>query len=261
MRIAMISLNQIWEDKEANRALCEQAIRRAAKDRADLVIFPEMTLTGFSMNVPRIGEDAEHEATLSWFRDQARINHVAVVMGYVPLCSDNKGLNRAVLISAEGMDMCHYNKIHPFSVSKEDVYFRQGTRLGLCSIDSIVCGLTICYDLRFTELYQRLSSAQCSMIITIASWPKSRLLHWHTLLRARAIEHQVFMIGVNRTGSDPHGLEYEPSSCIYGPFGEVVEPVISDTAYDLCEIDLGEVKRVREKFPFLQDRFRMSEVN
>ena len=260
MRIAMISLDQVWENKAANRVACRQSLSRAAEDHADLVIFPEMTLTGFSMNVETIGEDAGQEETLGWFREQARAHQVAVVMGYVSRCTDGKGLNRAVMLDSEGTELGHYDKIHPFKLSGEDLNFHQGTKTTVCDFQSVACGLTICYDLRFPELYTQLSAAQSSMIITIASWPDHRILHWDTLLRARDIEHQVFMIGVNRTGSDPTGLKYVQSSVIYGPFGEIIEPIISDAGYDLCEINMAEVERVRQQFPFLQDRKRMREV-
>jgi predicted amidohydrolase len=259
MRIAMVSLDQVWENKQENRTRVFSAIQYAAEQNADMVILPEMTLTGFSMQTQVIGESISQSETLHWFKQLAQQFHVAIIFGYVVLPDSGKARNRSVFLSPRGEILCIYDKVHPFSHSGEDHYYQQGKSLGVCSWNDAVWGLSICYDLRFPILYQLLGE-QCSVIVNIANWPESRILHWYTLLRARAIENQVFIIGVNRVGSDPNGLQYISSSCIYGPFGEEILPVQSESACDICEIDISEVHRIRSTYPFFQDRYRVREV-
>jgi predicted amidohydrolase len=119
MRIATVSLDQKWEDKEANRFQCLRFLKQAAKDHADLVVFPEMTLTGFSMDVDAIAEPSDNLSTLEWFCTQAKSFGLAIVAGYVERNADGRGLNRCALVSAEGIPLCIYTKVHPFSLTKE----------------------------------------------------------------------------------------------------------------------------------------------
>lgn len=253
MRIALVSMDQKWEDKVANRLQCEQFIKRAADDRADLVVFPEMTLTGFSMDADKIGEKEDRLESLEWFCQMARKTAIAIVAGYVQLAEDGRGMNRSALIAPDGTILCDYAKMHPFSYAHEDEHYIAGNGLGHCTLGETKVGLAICYDLRFGELYQRLGDLN-DMIITIANWPSARTMHWSVLLQARAIENQLFMIGVNRTGSAPGALYYEKSSAIFSPFGEPLIPSISDGVYEVYELDIAEVDMVRDALPVRKDR-------
>lgn len=255
MRIALVSLEPVWERKKESRVRCASFINRAQEDRVDLVVLPEMTLTGFSMHMDRIAETSDHLESVYWFQQQARSAQVALIAGYVEQSPQGRGLNSAVFIDGKrgGEILCSYVKVHPFSMSAEDVHCENGEHLGICTWQSVSFGLSICYDLRFPELYRAMSRS-CEVLVNIASWPTRRSLHWYTLLRARAIENQVFMIGVNRYGTDPAGNEHELSSIIYDPLGEQVPAVISDGCYQVCEIDVTEVGRTRKEFPVMEDR-------
>jgi predicted amidohydrolase len=144
-------------------------------------------------------------------------------------------------------------KTHPFSLSGEDRVFEKGNELQTCDFGGATVGLTICYDLRFPELYQGLSKT-CGVIVNIANWASKRTLHWNVLLQARAIENQVFMIGVNRTGSAPDGQSYDHSSAIFGPFGNPIAPLEEDGEYGVYTIDLEEVTTVRSAYSVKSDR-------
>jgi predicted amidohydrolase len=253
MRIATVSLDQKWEDKEANRFQCLRFLKQAAKDHADLVVFPEMTLTGFSMDVDAIAEPSDNLSTLEWFCTQAKSFGLAIVAGYVERNADGRGLNRCALVSAEGNPLCIYTKVHPFSLTKEDSFFAPGDILGTCRFNGVDVGLSICYDLRFPELFQLLSK-RCHLIITIANWPASRVLHWNILLQARAIENQVFMVGVNRTGTTPEGLDHIYSSAIHDPMGAQVTPLRQEGPYAICVIDPDVVTDVRNMYAVKPDR-------
>ena len=254
MKIALISLNQVWQDKEANKIRSAQFIEKASAAESTLVIFPEMTLTGFSMNTTEIAEDSKSSLSLFWFCEQAKVNKIAIIMGYVEWNSNHrKARNCMVMINAQGEVIGLYAKVHPFSFVGEDLLFEKGNSLAFCRYEETLFGLTICYDLRFPELYQALSKT-CHIIITIASWPVTRGEHWQVLLQARAIENQVFMIGVNRSGSDPNGLEYGLTSHVFTPSGSCLHPLEMEEEFALYNLDLTEVEKMRTAFPVKEDR-------
>lgn len=252
MRIALVSLNQAWQDKKTNQKRCQACIEKAFTSNVDLIVFPEMTLTGFSMNIKLTSEKPLQSPTIKFFSQLAEKNSLAIAFGMVFEKLD-KATNNLVVIDKIGNVISSYSKIHPFSFSGENNYFLGGDEIITCTISDATIGLTICYDLRFPEIFQALSKT-CNLIITIANWPKKRVAHWLTLLRARAIENQVFFIGVNRTGIDGNNIEYEKSSVAFTPEGNEVKPVECFDEIDIIDIDIDEVKHYRLSFPVKKDR-------
>jgi predicted amidohydrolase len=233
-KIALVSLNQIWEDKILNWALCKEYIKNAANVGVDLIVFPEMTLTGFSFNTQSISEDQKDSKTIEIFSQIAKKYNIAIVFGMV-VGNKSKISNKSIFISSDGGIVGEYIKIHPFTLVGEDKYFNSGDKLGVFQYKSINIGLSICYDLRFPEMYSAMAK-KCDMIINIANWPKKRISHWRALLKARAIENQIFIIGVNRTGIDGNNLEYVESSCIYNADGGLM-PSSSMGDMHIYEVD------------------------
>lgn len=252
MRIALVSLNQFWEDKLGNKKSVEKIIKKAVADSADLIIFPEMTLTGFSMDVKKISEIAENSNTIEFFRNSAKDDGISIIFGYVENKLGN-AFNNCVLVNSTGNVIASYSKIHPFSFAGETKYYSHGNSLVQLDFMETNMALTICYDLRFPELYQALSK-ESEIIINIANWPKKRVDHWNTLLKARAIENQVFMIGVNRTGIDGNNIEYEKSSLIFAPDGTMLDPDNLEYELDFYDINHEMVSEVRNIFPVKNDR-------
>lgn len=251
MNICLVSLNQFWEDKKSNLDLCEKYIQNASKENVDLIIFPEMTLTGFSNNISFIAENFEKSETIKQFSNLAKEFNISVIFGVV-IEDNKKALNRCLFIDNLGNVVSDYSKIHPFSFSKEDKYFNAGNKLSMVEFKNFKIGLTICYDLRFPELYSSLAK-DCDLIINIANWPSKRVDHWNTLLKARAIENQIFMMGVNRIGVDGNGLEYSESSNIFNANGEKLEFVqLGDMK--IFEIDTNWTKEFKSKFNTTNDR-------
>jgi omega-amidase len=251
MKIALVSLDPKWEDKSSNILLCEKNIRLALENSCKMVIFPEMTLTGFSMNVDLVAENPDDSKSFRFFQRLAK-EGIFVVFG-MALKREERVTNNLIVISPNGDILANYAKIHPFSYSQEDKFYDAGTELGIVLLENIKIGMTICYDLRFPEIYQGLSKT-VSIIVNIANWPKERIDHWNTLIRARAIENQVYMIGVNRIGVDGNDQLYEASSMIIDPDGrEVLSSRIGENI-DLYEVDPGRVGLVRKTFPFKEDR-------
>jgi predicted amidohydrolase len=252
MRIALISLSQAWEDKPQNFATCRSFLDRAKDERAELAVFPEMTLTGFSMNTSLTAEDRNNSWTVNGFQQLAREYRLAVIFG-VAFRDGAKAMNNAVVVDSNGDVCATYSKIHPFSFSGEEVYFNAGDSLAQCDIGGVKYGLTICYDLRFPELYAALGKS-CEVIVNIANWPVKRVSHWAALLKARAIENQVYIVGVNRIGSDGVGLVYAKSSQIVSPNGDLLESLLAEEQFDLLELNPADGAEFRRAFSTTQDR-------
>jgi len=252
IKIALVSLNHVWENKQKNKQNCITYIKKAADQKAEIVIFPEMTLTGFSMKSREIAEDIDGSETIEFFRKMALEYFITIVFGIVLFSSENP-TNNLFAISPEGKILVKYTKIHPFTYSSEDKYYTKGNELAECTIGGITFGYAICYDLRFPELYQALSK-QSKIIITIANWPKARVGHWKVLLRARAIENQSVCIGVNRVGEDGNGIEYVKSSFVFDQSGNMILPEFSENEFDVFDIDVAKVNEERDRFPIKNDR-------
>jgi omega-amidase len=252
MKIALTHLNQVWENPSLNFELCEKVVAEAASQGCDLVVFPEMTLTGFTSNVEKFSDDLTNLPNISNFQKIAKLNSINIIFGALTK-SDTKFQNVAITVSSTGLFLCLYSKIHPFSFSGEAEFIKSGDRPVTVDIGEFRIGLSICYDLRFSDLYNSYAD-NCNLVINIANWPKKRIDHWRTLIRARAIENQYFVAGVNRIGVDGNNIEYEKSSFITGPFGVVIKPLYESHYLSVYEIFPEEVAIQRSTFPVLKDR-------
>jgi omega-amidase len=253
LKIALVSLNQKWEDKAWNLERCQFFVAKAAEQNADLVIFPEMTLTGFSFNTSDIAESASSSESVQAFGALARQHNIGIVAGVVLTAASGKCLNTLVAFSKDGQEEARYHKIHPFSFAGENAHFDSGNHLSSMDFCGFKLGFTICYDLRFPELFSALSK-DCNLLINIANWPQKRIQHWDTLLQARAIENQVYMIGVNRIGEDANGLNYVPSSKIISPVGEIMEHKFFTEELSLVDVDLDLWLGYKKTFKTSPDR-------
>lgn len=255
MRVALVSLDQLWQDKAGNIARCREFIAAAAKEGSQLVVFPEMTLTGYSLTESGVAEDEDCSETLAQFSELSGEYKTNVVFG---LCLRRKKSCEHQLFnvlghaSPNGYVSALYEKFHPFTFAGEAKIVSSGEKLGFIEISGLTLGASICYDLRFPLLYAMMAP-QISGALCIANWPKRRVAHWRSLLLARAIESQMFMIGVNRTGEDGNGLEYEKSSLVVSPDGEVLSPILASDELDIYDLDFNESALYRENFPTLRD--------
>lgn len=251
MKIALISLDQVWENKEKNLAKCEKLLKVASKNCVELAIFPEMTLTGYTLNA-NMAEEYESSKTIESFRSMSLRYNTRIVFG-LSVKEDDKLLNRLVMIGKNGDVTCFYDKIHPFSFAKEDLVFKAGEAPRTVQIDDAGVSFSICYDLRFPEIFS-MQAKKTALYINIANWPKSRVTHFKTLLKARAIENQAFVIGVNRVGSDKNGIKYTKSSLCYDPCGARVVPITYTRELDIIDIEVSEVEKQRNNFTCVADK-------
>lgn len=250
MKVAVVSLNSVWEDKVSNLSAVEKAIVSIGSN-AEYVIFPEMTFTGFSVANLDLAEDFENSEVIQNVQKLAVKYEINIIFGLLISRGENK-YNSCIAIDKNGVLVTSYEKMHLFSFSGEDKLIRSGNEVKSLPWEG-GWGLSICFDLRFPELYQELSK-QNLILLNIANWPKARVSHWRTLLNARAIENQSFTIGVNRTGIDGNGLEYEESSCVFSPLGELLIPIMIKDSVIIFEINTAEAIAYRSKFPIKDDR-------
>ena len=251
MRIGLAQIPIVFEDKPANRQTCRTYCDRAADAGVEFLIFPEMTLTGFSMHTERTGETGENAPTAEFFREQARQHHLNICFGYVDV-SGEKAKNRCLIVDRQGEIIARYDKIHPFSYGLEAQFFQGGEALSFCRIGTETVCPTICYDLRFPELYQA-ASKKARLITVIANWPTVRRDHWVLLLRARAVENQCFIAAVNAAGTIKKQA-YPGDSALIDPYGRLVTPESHEPELLVGDADFSLVDRYRQDFPLKNDR-------
>lgn len=248
MKAALCQFRIEYEAKEQNLQRAGQMIAQAAAHQAEIIFFPEMSFTGFSMQISVTGEsDGE---TLRRMQQAAQKYRIAVGFGWVKLVN-GKGENHYTVLDETGTILADYIKIHPFSFSGEHNFFEAGSQTAVFQYAGITFGLFICYDLRFPEIF-RAVSAEAEVLVVAANWPEKRIAHWNKLLEARALENQSWVLGINCVG-DQQTLHYNGSSRAVDPEGETVGTLLNCEDILYCEIG-REAAAFRRCFPALQDR-------
>lgn len=251
IRAALAQTHILWEDKERNYEIAQERIREAARQGADVIFFPEMSFTGFSMNTDVTGE--REEQTVQLMRTLARRHNICVGFGWVKDCTRlcGKCENHYTVVDRAGAVLSDYAKLHPFSYSGEDAVFRGGCALAHFVLSGIAFSSFICYDLRFPEVFQA-ASQRAHMIVVPANWPAKRSAHWKALAQARAVENQVYLLAVNCAG-ETGGVHYTGDSCVISPDGEVQAALSGSEGMLIAELT-DDVEHVREAFPVKRDR-------
>jgi predicted amidohydrolase len=253
MDIIGLQWNLAWEEKEVNFAQVEALTAAAKPEPGALVVLPEMFATGFSMNVPKIGEvDASGGETAAFASSLARKYSVNVLAGVVTKSPTGRGYNEAVLFEPGGREAARYRKMHSFNLAGEGDFYDAGPGPVLWRGAGLVVAPFICYDLRFPEAFRLAAQAGAELFVVIANWPSSRVEHWRLLLRARAIENQAFVVGVNRCGADPH-QRYPGASLVVDPRGTIVAELDENEGVLRARVDQDTVRKCRRDFPFLTD--------
>ena len=264
LRVGVTELNIGFENREEAKKCCLEVMEEASANGVELLVFPEMTLTGFTMRPWLYAEswDADNiPDSVSFFMENSRKYKMKMAFGYIrAVMADSDKMddetkepvyeNRLVLVDGEKV-VLDYAKIHPFSYSGEDKVYRAGEKLVQAQVKDIRIGGYICYDLRFPEIFSSMRD-QYEAIMVIANWPETRAEQWKTLLKARAIENQAYVIAVNRVG-DGDGLHYIPGSHVYDWLGRDVSIRVSEKLR-VADIDPGAVRHARTEFPQTNDR-------
>ncbi|MEQ8839875.1 MAG: nitrilase-related carbon-nitrogen hydrolase [Acidimicrobiales bacterium] len=251
LRVAAIQHDVVWEKVDENIAAVTPLIDAAVHDGARMVVLAEMWSTGFSMNADEVAEKPDG-ATATFMRETAARTG-AWIVGSFPEHTEgyDRPTNRLLMAGPGGEDH-RYSKIHPFTFAREHEHYAAGRDRLTVEVEGVRVTPLVCYDLRFTDLFWD-AAATTDCFVVPANWPRARREHWTTLLRARAIENQAYVVGVNRVGSAGR-LDYSGDTCIIDPLGEVHAAPVGEIATVLADVDPAEVTRVRAEFPFMQDR-------
>ena len=251
LNITIIQSDLAWEDKTANLAAFERKIR-ALPAGVEVVVLPEMFSTGFSMSPEKLAEPMDG-ATVSWMKKLSAEKRI-ILTGSVIIEEGGRYFNRLLWVLPDG-NLGMYDKKHLFGFAGEDQHYAAGSKRLVASVKGWRINLLVCYDLRFPvwSRQQSVEGAEYDVLIYVANWPERRNVAWKTLLRARAIENQCYVIGVNRIGSDGNGISHSGDSMIIDPMGEVLfEKARTEEIYT-ATLDRKVLDTVREKLPFLRD--------
>ena len=251
MRIAALQSDIVWEDPPANFARLRPWIRAAAAATARMLLLPEMYACGFSMATEKIREPVDGPSTR--FLCEQAAEHGLWIGGSLPEtpAGAERPTNTFLLAGPEG-ETVRYRKIHPFTYAGEDRHYEAGTDFVTVEIEGLRCTLFVCYDLRFADEFWATAPGTDAYFV-VANWPETRRHHWTSLLTARAIENQAYVVGVNRVGRGGK-LDYTGDSRILDPMGRTLAAGAEQETLLLADLDSELVRETRESLPFLPDR-------
>ena len=228
-------------------------------EKTEIVVLPEMFSTGFSMKPELLAETMEGE-TIEWMKRVSRENGI-VLTGSIMIKDDDNYYNRLVWMLPNGQ-YGYYDKRHLFAFGEEDKHYSAGNKRLIASVKGWKINLQVCYDLRFpvwarqSPLSSRRgdgSEVEYDVLIYVANWPERRSHAWKTLLCARAIENQCYVVGVNRVGTDANNIAYSGNSLVIDPLGQVLYHMADEEDVNTITLQKEMLDDVRSKFPFWKD--------
>lgn len=281
LTITTIQTNLHWENKKANLQMLQEKIF-SIKEKTEIVVLPEMFSTGFSMQPQKLAETMDGE-TVQWMKEIAAEKKIIltgslIIKEEAPSPKEREGgevyYNRLVWMLPNGQYGI-YDKRHRFAYAGEDEQYTAGSKRLIASVKGWKINLMICYDLRFPvwarqapplplefprgskERSEARSGGEVvseyDVLIYVANWPERRILAWKTLLQARAIENQCYVVGTNRTGDDGNNIHYTGESMVIDPMGEVLYSKKDEDDIYTITLNKEHLDSVREKFPFWKD--------
>lgn len=248
LNVTIFQSELAWEDPAANLSSFDKRLDQSTR-LGDLVVFPEMFTTGFTMNAPELAQEMDGTA-VAWMRETSA-RHKVHITGSMIIRDGQRYYNRLIWAKPDG-ELMTYDKRHLFRMSGEHEIYSAGDRTIIVEIEGWKICPFICYDLRF-PVWTRNIKKRYDLALFVANWPAPRSMHWETLLRARAIENQCYVVGVNRVGTDGNGLPYDGKSAFIDPTGKVLfqqkdTPVIHTETLS-CDV----LTTYRESFPAWMD--------
>lgn len=256
LRVSLAQVNLEWENPVKNREYLERLIKGLYKP-SDLIVFPETFTTGFSMKPQDLAEKMDGP-TVSWMLSMAEKSNAAIC-GSLIINEDNQYFNRFVYVNPQGQ-ISHYDKRHLFSMGGEHNSFTRGSSRTIVNHLGWRIALYICYDLRFPVWCRNCNDTD--LMLFSANWPMTRNFAWNTLLKARAIENQVYVAGINRIGGDGNGIKYMGETQMINPSGKVIlSPTFQAGGLLTSEISMNELREFRKKFPFADDEDRFEIID
>lgn len=226
-------------------------------EKTEIVILPEMFSTGFSMNPSKLAETMEGE-TIQWMKRMAAEKKI-ILTGSIIIEDAGNYFNRLIWMLPNGQ-FGTYDKRHLFAYADEDQHYKRGEKRLIASVKGWKINLLVCYDLRFPVWARQSSSketdekvAEYDLLIYVANWPERRIHAWKTLLQARAIENQCYVVGVNRVGEDGNGIPHSGDSMVVDAMGAVLYTKSQDEHINTITLEKKALEEIRTKLPFLKD--------
>ncbi len=248
LTVTLLQCELAWENPAANLSFFEKSFEQSIQ-QTDLVVLPEMFTTGFSMNARELAQDMDGTA-VKWIRETSA-RHQVDITGSMIIRDGQRYYNRLIWAKPDGI-LQTYDKRHLFRMSGEHEVYSAGNQPIIVELKGWNIRPFVCYDLRFPA-WTRNVKKQYDLAIFVANWPAPRSMHWKTLLRARAIENQCYVIGVNRVGTDGNGLPYDGNSSIIDPMGAVLYQQKDTPAIHTERLTFDILESYRESFPAWMD--------
>ena len=254
MKISVLQMNLTQGEFNTNLDKLRQMMAQAAESRPDVILLPELwDISYYPSPVADYADPGGERASrvLAEFADKYQVN---IVGGSVAVLENNQVYNRCMVFDRNGHLTASYDKTHLFSPAGEDQDFAPGNKLVTFYLDGVRCGVLICYDIRFPEAALKLSREDASVIFIPAAWPADRIMHWDTLLRARAIENQIFIAAANSVGELPDGFHFGGHSKVIDPWGESLAQAGSEEEVITANMKLAIRSQIQEAIPISTDR-------
>lgn len=258
LSVTIIQADLKWEDKEANLQMLSDRISNI-RDKTEVVILPEMFNTGFSMRPELLAENMDGK-TVEWMKNIAS-SKKTILTGSLMIRENGQFFNRLIWMLPNGT-FGVYDKRHLFAFGNEDKCYTAGNKRLIAQVKGWRVNLQVCYDLRFPVWARQQmnfktsipdSSLEYDLLVFVANWPERRILVWKSLLQARAIENQCYVIGVNRVGNDGHGIYHSGDSMIIGPLGGILYHKTNEEDTFTYTLQQEKLQEARDKYPFWKD--------
>lgn len=252
IKIACIQSDVVLGNSKENSLKMKTKIHEAIKNNATVIVLPELWTTGYCLE-EITNHTSQQESIISELQTIARTKRVTIIGGSFPISRENGVTNTLVVINNQGEVVKEYDKVHLFQLMNEHHYLQSGTENGLFTIDGLEVAGFVCYDLRFPEWIQAHAVKGAKVLFFVAEWPIQRIDHWETLLKARAIENQCYVVACNRVGKDLANT-FGGGSLIIDPWGEILSKGSTNEEIIFGEIDREKVEEIRNTIPIFVDR-------
>jgi omega-amidase len=253
MKVACLQFDISFGDVSKNIETAEREIGKIMQEQPDIVVLPELWTTGYDLTRLDVLADEEGRFSQNILSVWAKQYNVNIVGGSIAKREGQLVTNTMYTFNRDGVCIGEYSKAHLFQLMDEHKFLGAGHDTGYFTIEGISCAGLICYDIRFPEWIRTHTAAGAEIVFVVAEWPLPRLAHWRTLLQARAIENQCYVVACNRSGTDSNNV-FAGHSMVINPWGEIVAEAGEAAVNLLAEIDMTKIAEVRKGIPVFIDR-------
>ena len=256
IKVSAIQMESVIADKKANFKKIEKLIAENIQPDTDILILPELWNVGWACNkFVDAAEEIKNSPTITLLSNIAQSYKINILGGSFVLKENDKLYNTCPVINREGNIIAQYRKNHLYSYydDSEGSYITRGDNPVMVNIEGIKYGLTICYDIRFPEIYRAYRKAGADILVNMAAWPLSRAIHWDSLTQARSVENQTYMVALTQTGTLPTGAKNLGHSLIYDYSGNIIDEIDTQEGIITAVLDIEAMYEFRDKCTVLKD--------